>query len=105
MKFCEKCGSFMHVTQKGYICPKCGARATTNIIEIKRVVKPVEEKVYIMEKRRDETVIVSRTCTQCGNKKAFKKAFSIQGEHAGVKHDRSMVHFRCTECNHTWTER
>jgi DNA-directed RNA polymerase subunit M/transcription elongation factor TFIIS len=105
MKFCDKCGSFMQVTQKGYVCHKCGAKAITNIIEIKREVKPIEETVYIIEKGRNKTVAVSRTCPQCGNNKAFRKAYFIQGEHAGVKQDRSVISFRCTECNHTWTKR
>ena len=104
MKFCDNCGAFMQQTSRGYLCPKCGAETLASIIEVRREEKPIQETVYVVERSIDESALVNRTCPECGNTEAFRIGQSLQGEHAGVKQDRSVERFKCAECGQTWTE-
>ena len=103
MKFCERCGSFMERTAKGFTCPKCGEEVHIESIEVRRTRKPPPETVYIVGNAEDKAPTVSQICPQCGNNEAYRMVYSAQGEHAGVKQDRTVERFRCTECHHTWT--
>lgn len=104
MKFCEKCGSYMERRVGGLTCPKCGNEVHTELIEVRRTRKPPLEPVYVVEKTRGETRKVSQKCTRCGNNEAYHLVYSTQGEHAGIKQDRTVERFRCTECYYTWTK-
>jgi DNA-directed RNA polymerase subunit M/transcription elongation factor TFIIS len=53
----------------------------------------------LQEQRR-----VHRPCSQCGNPEAFSWLSQIDGEHAGVKQERTLKRFQCTRCFQTWTE-
>ena len=103
MRFCERCGSYMQRTSNGLRCPKCGKEINTGVVEVRRATSPHPDPVYVVENIDDEVAKVSQRCPRCGNAEAYRIGYSIQGEHAGVKQDRSVERFRCTKCLHTWT--
>lgn len=103
MKFCARCGSYMEKTARGLLCPKCGNEVQTDVIDVRRARGPPPEPVYVVEDSGDEGLKVKRTCPRCGNHEAFRIVFSTQGEHAGVKQDRTVEQFKCTRCFHSWT--
>lgn len=104
MRFCEKCGSYMERTARDMICPKCGNKVQTDIVEVRRPRRVPPEPVYVVGDFGDEVPKVSQICPQCGNNHAYHLIFSTQGEHAGVKQDRTVERFRCTKCLYTWTK-
>lgn len=106
MKFCDMCGSRMREEKKDYFCPKCG-----NIIHVdarmpSKNVKKIEYSgsVYVVNKLQDEYARVSQNCPECGNKEAFHWYSGVSGEHAGIKREITVEHFRCTKCSHTWSK-
>ncbi len=104
MKFCEVCGSFMVRTARGLRCPKCGEVVTLDVIEVRRAEKPVVEPVYVIENVGDEALKVAQRCPQCGNNEAYRSVHTTQGEHAGVKQDRSIERYTCSRCHYSWTK-
>ena len=104
MRFCDGCGSFMGTTPQGYLCPKCGARVETDTIEVKREGRPRIEPVYEMDRSKTTRPVVNRDCPRCDFKEAYRTVLVIQGEHAGVKQDRSVEKYSCVECGHNWVQ-
>jgi len=106
MRFCDECGSRMKTTKRGYLCSKCGilVPARTGLIEVKRADLAESEPIYVVEGEGREATKVSRICPRCGNDQAFHRFASISGEHAGVRQERTVEHFRCTTCLHSWAE-
>jgi DNA-directed RNA polymerase subunit M/transcription elongation factor TFIIS len=106
MRFCDKCGSRMKISKKSYVCLKCGNtfHAETDFIEVTKVRPPESKPIYVMEASRKDTPIISRICSKCGNQQAFQWSSTIAGEHSGVKQERTVEHYRCTECQHKWAE-
>ena len=102
MKFCDKCGSYMKWDNGRLVCSKCGSEESLEKREFRRV-KLESEPVYVAEKPREEAGLVARSCPECKHEKAIRKAYSIQGEHAGVKRDRFVERFRCANCGYTWS--
>jgi DNA-directed RNA polymerase subunit M/transcription elongation factor TFIIS len=105
MRFCEKCGSYMQETNKGFSCTKCGNLVTETIVEVKRIEPPESSPVEVVDKskREEEFTRVRETCPRCGNPEAYHSLGLVSGEHAGVRQERSMERFTCTECAYTWT--
>lgn len=103
MKFCEICRAFLPPSNEGLICPKCGHVAETDVIEIRRNGKGAAEPVIVMDSPERDASPVNQTCPSCGHAEAYRTVLTTQGEHAGVKQDRSVERFRCAECGHTWT--
>lgn len=103
MKFCDKCGAFLQASSEGLICPKCGHVAETDVIEVRRNGKEAVASVYVVNDSEKDAVRVNQTCPSCGHAEAYRTVLTTQGEHAGVKQDRSVERFRCAECGHTWT--
>ena len=104
MRFCESCGSYMKTNSQGYICPRCGAEIEADFIEVSREKRDRAEPVYDMDNSKTTGPTVSRDCPQCDCKEAFRTARETQGEHAGVKQDRSVVRYSCVECGHSWVQ-
>ncbi len=106
MKFCDRCGSRMKRTHEGFRCRKCGHTihdsSETLPKDVKRVVH--SNLVYVVDKSQDKYVKVVRTCPRCGNSGAYRWFSTISGEHAGIRRERTIEHFKCTKCSHTWTE-
>jgi DNA-directed RNA polymerase subunit M/transcription elongation factor TFIIS len=103
MKFCDICRAFLPASSEGLICPKCGHVAETDVIEIRRNGKGAAEPVIVMDSPERDASPVNQTCPSCGHAEAYRTVLTTQGEHAGVKQDRSVERFRCAECGHTWT--
>ena len=103
MKFCKKCGTFMKLNNIGYSCLKCGTVEYIDQIEVNMEEKKELKTVYIVDERRKDSCKVNRTCPHCGFNEAYRIVLATQGEHAGVKQDRSLVKYTCTKCGHVWT--
>ncbi len=106
MKFCDRCGSYLKETKKGLLCRKCG-----NIIPVETGMRTEDMKkversgsIYIVDQSEDEYVKVSQSCPKCGNIEAFRWFSRVSGEHAGVRRERTVEHFRCTRCSHSWSK-
>ncbi len=101
MQFCERCGSFMEKTARGYECLRCGYELRPDVIEYRTGSDEEPEPVYVMT-GGDDAVKVKQICPRCGFNEAYRQITVAIGEHAGVKSDRSVEKFRCAECGHTW---
>jgi len=106
MRFCDKCGSYMKKTKKGFWCRKCGTIIRDNARTQSKYVEAVRQNnsVHIVDSSQDEYITVSQTCPKCGNKEAFHWFANISGEHAGIRRERTIEHFKCTKCFHSWTK-
>ncbi len=105
MKFCDDCGSFLRKTREGLWCPKCkkstGSEAKVRIASDK---KRDSNAIYVVDKSTEDYVKISRSCPECGNQEVFRWFSRISGEHAGIGRERTVEHFRCTNCSHQWAE-
>lgn len=106
MKFCDKCGSYMKKTMDGFECRKCGnvvhvstGIQTENMKKIER-----SSSIYVVDSSEDGYVKVSQVCPKCGNEEAFRWFSGVSGEHAGIRRERTVEHFRCTKCSHSWSK-
>jgi len=106
MEFCDRCGSRMGRTKEGYVCPRCGA-----VVQAKLEVQLMKEKdrsdfgsIYVSGESTTHHLQISRECPKCGNKQAFHWFSGVSGEHAGIRRERTIEHFKCTKCAHSWTE-
>ncbi len=104
MRFCDSCDSFMGTTPQGYLCPKCGAEDEFDTIEVRRERRTRVEPVYEMNGSKTMSPVVSRDCPRCDSKEAYRTVLATQGEHAGVKQDRSVERYTCVDCGHTWVQ-
>ena len=103
MRFCDRCGAFLQASSEGLIkCPKCGHVAEADVIQMKRNGKEVVDPVYVVGRPGKNDLPVNQTCPSCGHTEAYRTVLTTQGEHAGVKQDRSVERYRCAECGHTW---
>lgn len=106
MTFCDKCGSYMKETAKGLLCPRCGrllpsktkTKPTPEITENKR-----NSSIYVVDENKEQLAKIAQSCPKCGYKEAFHWVSNISGEHAGVRRERTVEHFRCAKCSHSWT--
>ncbi|MCW4050927.1 MAG: hypothetical protein NWE89_14455 [Candidatus Bathyarchaeota archaeon] len=101
VEFCDRCGSFMKASTKGYECPRCGWIKIADVIEVKTGPETEAEPVYVMSGTEGATV-VQRNCPSCGHTEAYRNITVALGEHAGVSNDRSVEKYRCTKCGHSW---
>jgi len=105
MAFCEVCGSRMRETSEGFLCPKCGKLVRSKPKLRDRKAKTMSsDAVYVIDKSNEEYVKISRRCPNCGNGEALHWTSNVSGEHAGVARERTVNHFRCVKCSHSWTE-
>lgn len=103
MKFCDKCGSYMKKVKNGFVCRKCGKKVhVSGRLKILKKIKQ-SNSIYIKDHSEDENVKISRVCPKCGNEEAFRWFSRVSGEHAGIRRERTIEHFRCTRCFHLWT--
>lgn len=105
MGFCDVCGSHLKETAEGFLCPKCGRLVRfRSEVRGQSVQKAFSDAVYVIDDPQDNRVKVSRVCPNCGNGEALRLISSVSGEHAGVRQERTVDHFRCTKCSHFWVE-
>ena len=96
----------MERTKEGFRCSRCGYLLEEETAPRKDSFskrKPLDQ-VIILESGQDSYVKVLRECPKCGNEEAFRWFSGIDGEHAGVRRERTVEHFRCTKCHHSWAE-
>jgi len=105
MEFCDNRGSYMKLTAEGYRCPRCGklTRSKSEVRE-KRVKKSESGGIYVIDKPLSDYARISQVCPKCGNKEAFYWVSSISGEHAGIRRERTVEHFKCTKCSYSWSK-
>lgn len=103
MRFCDKCGSYMETTAGGFSCPRCGNEVEADEIEVRRTRDSPPEGVYVVDKSEYDSLRVNQICPRCGHHEAFYRISMISGEHAGVKQERAVEHYKCTRCLHSWT--
>ena len=104
MKFCDKCGSYMKQTKNGFLCRKCG-----NLVRVTgqtKIIQKTEQSssIYVVDRSEDKYVKISQKCPRCGNEDAFRWFSRVSGEHAGVRRERTIEHFKCTKCSHSWSK-
>ena len=106
MKFCDKCGSYMKKMKNGFLCRKCGNVIPADARMQTENMKKTEpsSSIYVVESSEDEYVKVFQVCPKCGNKEAFRWFSAVSGEHAGIRRERTVEHFKCTKCSHAWTK-
>jgi DNA-directed RNA polymerase subunit M/transcription elongation factor TFIIS len=106
MEFCEKCGSRMTLTKDGLLCPKClcVVRGKPSLQLEKKKKENGANGIFVTGVSAESISKISRACPQCGNKVVFHWFDDVLGEHAGVRQERTVEHFRCSKCAHTWTE-
>ncbi len=106
MKFCIKCDSYVKKTKEGFSCPKCGNVINTNFERQSKNERKTDrartnDLIYVVDDPQDNHVKISQLCPKCGNKEAFHWFSRISGEHAGIRRERTIEHFKCT---HTWSK-
>ena len=81
------------------------------MIPVKTKMQPKDMKkiersssIYIVNRSEDEYVKVSQVCPKCGNEEAFRWFSGVSGEHAGVRRERTIEHFKCAKCSHSWSK-
>ncbi len=95
----------MSILNQRYECLKCGNNAP--IIELKvlqKDIQPVLNHVDVVEQSLVTPQKVSQLCPRCSHNQAFQWHSYSSGEHAGVKQDRIVEHFQCTQCRYIWGE-
>jgi len=106
MEFCSKCGSYLKKTENGFLCPRCGNKIRSHVrtppVQAAETSHP--SPIYVVDSSRVDFEKVSQTCQQCGNTDAFRWLAGVSGEHAGVRSERTIEHFRCTKCGHSWAK-
>jgi DNA-directed RNA polymerase subunit M/transcription elongation factor TFIIS len=104
MRFCDKCGSRMREEKNDFLCPKCGnvvhAKGEARAKNVKKTEQP--NSIYVVSDEPNEHAKATQVCPKCGNTEAFYWYSGISGEHAGVRREATIEHFRCTKCSHTW---
>jgi len=104
MQFCDDCGSYIRKTKEGLWCPKCKRLIQSKPrVEAGSVKKTDSDVIYVIDKSQSNYAKISQTCPKCGNQEAFHWFSSISGEHAGIRRERTVEHFKCTRCSHSWS--
>ena len=105
MRFCKDCGSYLRETPEGLWCPKCKRHLPSKpAVRTRSVKKTSSPAIYVVDKLKDNYVKISQSCPKCGNEEAFHWYSTISGEHAGVRRERTIEHFKCTRCSHSWSK-
>ena len=106
MKFCEKCSSRMKISNKSYECIKCGnsIHIDDEYIRTDKAKIPQSEAIYVIKDSRKDVPEISQICPKCGNNRAIHWISTFSGEHSGINQERTVEHYRCTECKHSWAE-
>jgi len=95
----------MKRTAEGFICTKCGKSVPAE--SEKRMAgsrKNVTDGIYVVDQSVNRRARISQVCPKCGNGEAFQWVSSISGEHAGIRRERTIEHFTCTKCSHSWNK-
>jgi DNA-directed RNA polymerase subunit M/transcription elongation factor TFIIS len=104
MRFCDRCGTHLREKSGELWCPKCKTRVLLKPgAEIRAATKDRPSGIYVVNRSEDSYATVSVNCPACGNEEAYHWYSSIAGEHAGIRRERTIEHFKCTRCAHAWS--
>ena len=105
MRFCNGCGTYLRETKGGLWCPKCKKVFPSSQVALPRgVEKRDSTAIHVIDKPQVDHMKVSQACPECGNEEAYRWFSRISGEHAGVRRERTVEHFTCTKCSHSWAK-
>jgi DNA-directed RNA polymerase subunit M/transcription elongation factor TFIIS len=104
MRFCKDCGSYLSRTPKGLWCPKCKKHIPSKPTVKTRNVKKNSQAIYVVGKPKHDYARSSQVCPKCGNEETFHWYSTISGEHAGIRRERTIEHFKCAKCSHSWSK-
>lgn len=105
MRFCDDCGSYLRKAPGGLWCSKCKKLVPADSrVKITRASKPDSKAVFVVNDPAGNYATVNQACPKCGNEEAFSWVSSISGEHAGIRRERTVEHFKCTKCSHSWSK-
>ena len=105
MRFCADCESYLKKTKDGLWCPKCKKLTKTELhCKVKFVRKPLSNTIYVVDGSNEDRVKVSQACPKCGSGEAFHWFQPVTGEHAGIRRERAVEHFKCVECSYSWSK-
>jgi len=94
----------MRRTTEGFFCKKCNKLICTRPeVKPRTPKKDSSNGIYIMEELPEDYVKITRECPHCGSYEAQRWYSKISGEHAGVRRERTIEHFKCTKCSHSWS--
>ncbi len=96
-------GALAHGCRRTPVTPTSVA-VEADTMEVRREKRPRIEPVYEMDSSKSTSPVVSRDCPLCDSKEAYRTVRVTQGEHAGVKQDRSVERYTCVECGHSWVQ-
>lgn len=103
LRFCADCGSIMVNDHEGLACPRCGKRLNFSGV-FERGKNEGTEKIAGLIVEKADGLKANRLCPNCGYNEAYRMRSASFGEHAGVKHERSIEIYRCSKCAYVWTE-
>ena len=96
----------MKKTRVGFFCPKCWNVQRSDVQfrkEPNETIKHLKSIHVVNNSKKDANTVLQR-CPKCGNNKALKWVTMVSGEHAGVKRERIIEHFRCSKCSYKWAK-
>jgi len=105
LEFCDDCGTVLRERREGIWCPKCKkltqSKSRTRVRMAKR---SRANAIHVLDSPKSSVRRVPRTCPKCKNEGVYQWFSSVSGEHAGVRRERTVEHYRCTNCAHSWSE-
>lgn len=110
LRFCPRCGALLQPRREtdgssSLACPRCGyvekVQGAISIQVKSSVKKNPKDKTIVLDtvKTPETAVVVSATCSKCGNDKAY--FWMMQTRAADEPPTRF---YRCTKCGFTWRE-
>ena len=106
MEFCSNCGSYMKKVKDGFLCPRCGSlvRSGSEVQPMPTGKTSDFSSIDVADPSRELLEKISQVCPKCGNIEAFHWFSGVSGEHAGIRRERMIEHFKCIRCSHTWAK-
>lgn len=100
MEFCPKCGAILVQKKKRDGCPRCSYSAKGRVkIKTSEKLKEKKEIVVVSEKDSETNPVVTETCKECGNEKAY--FWTVQTRSSD---EAETKFFKCIKCSHTWRD-
>lgn len=101
----DNCGSYMKLVAEGYRCPRCGKMVPSKSEASEMRTKESESSgIFVIDEHSNDYAKVSQACPKCGNEEVYHWVSSISGEHAGIRRERTVEHFKCVKCSYSWNK-
>ncbi|MCK4634216.1 hypothetical protein KAT42_05220, partial [Candidatus Bathyarchaeota archaeon] len=100
----DRCGSYLRETAEGLWCQKCRKIILSKRnAETRTGKKRDSSAVIVIERPKDHYSTISLKCPKCKNEEAYHWFSNVSGEHAGIRRERTIEHFKCTKCSYSWS--